>query len=275
MDFTGERYMPILPNAEITYEHWHRYVFTQQFIADKIVLDVACGEGYGSFYMAAFAKEVIGVDISEEAVTHAAGAYKKDNLRFIQSNAAAIPLSENGIADVVVSFETIEHLDETHQHRFLTEIKRLLKPDGILLISTPDKLLYTDIPGYKNQYHIREFYGDAFSSFLENYFPHVVFFRQKLFPVSLIWNDAPEGLQMNYMGIGENGFQLKNTFAATPMYLLGVCSNMPVPISQPSVLIDENATLLKELNNDILAKQKTIESLQIELLELKEKHNLI
>jgi O-antigen biosynthesis protein len=271
MKFTGERYMPSVTNAQITYEHWHRYLFTRNYIHDKVVLDIACGEGYGAFYMAGYAKSVIGIDISDEAVAYATSTYKKENLRFIQCDAAAINISDAAFADVVVSFETIEHLSEDQQRAFLDEIKRLLKPDGVLIMSTPDKLLYTDTPDYHNEYHLKEFYSAEFVAFLKSRFQHTAIFNQKLFPVSLIWAEPLEQLQAHFINFIENRYEIKDTFSSAPMYLIGICSDAPVPEKPASVLLDENATLLAELTDYIRSRDLAIAALRNELAELQSK----
>ena len=135
MDFTGERYLPER-RGDIALEHRHRYLLACTYANGKDVLDIACGEGYGSSMLADVAKSVIGVDIAEEAIAHASTQYAASNLAFRQGNAAEIPL-EDASVDLVVSFETIEHHDR-HED-MLREIKRVLRPGGLLLISSPDK----------------------------------------------------------------------------------------------------------------------------------------
>lgn len=82
MKFTGERFIPGV-NGNIDLEHLHRYRFCIDFIADKDVLDIACGEGYGSAMISAHARKVWGVDISAEAISHAQSEYKGENLQFL------------------------------------------------------------------------------------------------------------------------------------------------------------------------------------------------
>src|SRR3982750_1352378 len=92
---------------EIMIEHLHRYAIAQDVCAQKIVLDIACGEGYGSNLIAAKAAKVIGVDIDTGVIESAKSKYKRNNLQYYQGNADNIPC-ENNFFDVVVSFETIE-----------------------------------------------------------------------------------------------------------------------------------------------------------------------
>src|SRR5262249_16953249 len=106
MDNTGERYLPLLGEPEVTfaacqiaYEHWHRYLYASQFVAGKEVLDVASGEGYGSDLLARAAKHVVGVDADPEAVRHAGSKYLRPNLEFRCGLAEAIPCEGQGLFD--------------------------------------------------------------------------------------------------------------------------------------------------------------------------------
>src|SRR5215469_15310886 len=156
MNFSGERYIPELDAADISYEHWHRYLLATALVKDKVVLDIASGEGYGSALLAQTARQVTGVDISLDAIIHATHQYKLGNLEFRQGSVDSIPIPGHALLDVVVSFETIEHVEEPEQIGFAKEVKRLLKPSGLLVVSTPDKAVYSDHPGYQNPFHRKE-----------------------------------------------------------------------------------------------------------------------
>lgn len=123
MEFTGERFVPQC-QGEIAAEHYHRYFFASGFVAGKRVLDIASGEGYGTHILAQSAAHVTGVDISPEAVANATQKYAGDRIAFLQGSAATIPLPDAAV-DVVVSFETLEHLSE--QEDMLSEIRRVLR----------------------------------------------------------------------------------------------------------------------------------------------------
>jgi 2-polyprenyl-3-methyl-5-hydroxy-6-metoxy-1,4-benzoquinol methylase len=272
MEFTGERYMPHVRGSQISYEHWHRYHFTKKYIKNKIVADIACGEGYGSFYMAQFASKVIGIDISEESIVHARNTYSKDNITFIQSSAEAADLPEHTV-DVIVSFETIEHLTEEQQNSFLNTAKKLLKPDGVLIISTPDKFWYTDIPGHKNEYHLREFYGNEFMDFLNKEFRHTSFFKQRTFPLNLIWQDNPEYLAPVYLQLENDKFVLKEEFIGNPLYYVAVCSDHELEVQPGSALIDESLSMFREMDDVTHGKNLRIQELENELQNLKKELN--
>src|SRR5579884_1636989 len=140
MDFTGERYVPAI-EGQIKYEHLHRYALCLELVAGKTVLDIASGEGYGAALLASVATSVTGVDVDAATVEHAKHSYYKPNLTFLAGTCERIPLPDSSF-DIVTSFETIEHHDKHDE--MLDEIKRVLKPGGALIISSPNRLTYSD-----------------------------------------------------------------------------------------------------------------------------------
>lgn len=244
LNFTGERYIPNLNLPEISYEHWHRYIWLQQLVVNKRVLDIACGEGYGSKLIADVAAQVVGVDISEEAINYATSKYIQPNLEFLCGSAAEIPVDGHYLFDVIVSFETIEHLDEADQQRFMLEAKRLLRPDGLIFISTPNKLFYTDIPKYNNEFHMHEFYLREYMEFLKKSFLHTHMLGQRVYPGSYLWplgtqQGEVDEYQLEFLG---THFQPAYGDKKEALYLIAVCSDTPIselPLLQHrSTLID-------------------------------------
>jgi len=192
LEFTGERFTPECVR-EMAYEHWHRYAWAAELVQGREVLDAACGEGYGSHLLAARAKAVTGLDIGEEAVAHARERYQRDNLRFDQGDATKLPYEDDRF-DVVVSFETLEHLES--QEKLLAEFRRVLRPEGFLVISSPDRKTYSDETGYDNPFHVRELYRDELESLITSTFPSFRLYGQKLMFVSSLWDlGAGEGCQ--------------------------------------------------------------------------------
>ena len=183
LEFTGERYTPECPR-EMLYEHFARYAMALEFVAGKRVLDCACGEGYGSNLLAERALSVLGLDCSVTAVEHARGRYRRSNLCFDVADATALTI--DSCVDVVVSFETLEHL--AAQDAMLAGFKRALTADGLLLLSSPDKLNYSDIPGYNNEFHVKELYRSELEALLARHFKHVRLYAQKLKFQSVIWD---------------------------------------------------------------------------------------
>ena len=188
MDFTGERYIPGL-GGSIALEHEHRYRFCLDLVAGRTVLDIACGEGFGSAMMAERAERVWGVDIDRHAVDHANKTYPRENLRYLVGSCSGIPLPDASV-DVVVSFETIEHHDE--HETMMDEIRRVLRPGGVLVISSPDKRTYSDERAFRNEFHVKELYAEEFAALLKGRFPHVTMFGQRIvYGSALLLQDGP------------------------------------------------------------------------------------
>lgn len=184
--FTGERFIPGT-RGEIWIEHWHRYHFASRWSAGRRVLDIACGEGYGSALLARNAQHVIGVDVSPDAVAHARSAYTAvRNVEFREGSCTRIPLPD-GSVDLVVSFETLEHIAE--QEAFLDEIARVLTLDGVLVMSCPNKEEYSDKRGFANEFHVKELYRAELEALLASRFPHADWYGQRPTFYSII---APE-----------------------------------------------------------------------------------
>lgn len=177
LKMTGERLVTGLNNKFGTFEHLHRYALARIVSQGKVILDIASGEGYGTNLIAQTAKFAYGVDISEEAISHASKKYSAPNIKFIKGSTSDVPLEDASI-DVVVSFETLEHHDE-HEKMF-SEIKRVLRKDGALLLSSPEKSIYSQRdPG--NQFHIKELTLDQLSALASKYFAHTeVFFQRNI-----------------------------------------------------------------------------------------------
>ena len=205
LNFTGERLVTKI-NEYWTLEHLHRYAIVKDLVIGKDILDIACGEGYGSNLLSDYANSVIGIDISSEAVNHAASKYKKDNLRFQHGSTLFIDLPELSI-DIVISFETIEHLVE--HDTMLQQIKKILKTNGVLIISSPDKKNYSDIPRYVNPFHLKELYKSEFESLIKKYFDNTLMLFQKSAVASVITTGTVNSkifkeFEGNYTTISEN-----------------------------------------------------------------------
>jgi ubiquinone/menaquinone biosynthesis C-methylase UbiE len=176
LKFTGERFLPN-EAGEMWAEHWHRYHYVLPFVAGKRVLDVACGEGYGSALMSKAASHVAGVDVAHEAIAHASHTYAaRSNLEFIEASCTKLPFPAAAF-DVVVSFETIEHI--TGHVEFLDEIKRVLRADGVLIISSPNKAEYSDARGYANEFHVKELYREELVALIDSRFAHSQWLSQR------------------------------------------------------------------------------------------------
>lgn len=243
IEFTGERYVPT-EVGDIRYEHWHRYGWTAQAIAGLEVLDVACGEGYGSAILAAQAKRVVGVDISAEAVAHATTTYEGvANLSFLNGSASALALPA-GSFDAVVSFETIEHL--TEQEEMLSEIRRVLRPNGFLILSSPNKKVYSDDRNYANEFHAKELYFEELDALVRRHFTGVAYYGQRIATSSVIVPDEPRDAFYSAHTLSHDIVKSLTAKLDSIMYFLAICStaaNGEAPRLPASVFFEEGHDL--------------------------------
>ena len=232
LEFTGERFVPEIEAdfaGDITTEHLHRYLIARELASGKVVLDIACGEGYGSAMLAGVGSRVIGVDISEEAVAHARSKYANENLEFLEGRADEIPLPE-GSVDLVVSFETIEHHDKHAE--MIAEIHRVLRPEGLLIISSPDKREYSDVPGYSNPFHVKELYLEEFTALLGQHFRNVAILGQRLCYGSVIASDQADEAFSSFFA--QDGAFTREGGIPRPVYFVAVAANNRLPVLGPS-----------------------------------------
>ena len=173
LSFTGERIVPGQVSEPLFRAHEERYVFAGKFVKDKAVLDVACGAGIGTHYLlTAGARCCTGLDIDDPSICYARAMYK--GCEFSQCDATNLCVPDNSM-DVVVSFETIEHLKD--HLKFLSECNRVLKPGGVLICSTPNHTISRW--ARENIYHLHEFTVAEFTRALETIFVDVTLFGQK------------------------------------------------------------------------------------------------
>ncbi len=153
LPLTGERTIPGL-DVENYWFRRHEVVYLQlaDRCADREVLEAGFGEGYGADLLAGIARRVVGVDYDESAVAHVRARYPR--VQALQGNLADLPLPDSSV-DIVVNFQVIEHLWD--QSQFVAECLRVLRPGGLLLMSTPNRITFT--PGSDtpiNPFHTRE-----------------------------------------------------------------------------------------------------------------------
>jgi SAM-dependent methyltransferase len=248
---TGERFLPEV-GGKIALEHWHRYQLATRLVSNKAVLDIACGEGYGSAFLAQTASSVIGIDIDEETITAAQARYAAPNLRFQTGDCTQLPLPD-ACMDVIVSFETIEHHDQ--HEAMLLEFRRVLRPEGCLLLSSPDRAVYSEKEGHQNPFHVKELDRAELLTLLGGFFPSVQLWGQRAQTVSLIareqattplhWESAPPAWE----------------------YLLALCSHEPLPME----LLPESVYCLQD--DPLRTLEQSYLSLEQSYLAL-EKHYL-
>ncbi|ASS54325.1 class I SAM-dependent methyltransferase [Rhizobium leguminosarum] len=259
LEFTGERFHPEL-NGEIRQEHMHRYAWCRELAAGKDVIDVASGEGFGSAMLAEQAASVIGVDVSGEAVTHASRRYTRENLTFKQGDAAAVPLPD-GSADLVVSFETIEHV--SNQESAIAEFSRLLRPDGLLVISSPNVDIYSTRQDYDNPFHTKELNRKDFIDLLKTQFGAVRIFGQRMLVASAI---LPAEVSTSGVELLVDDGEVRRVTREAPqsMYFIAVAahSENTLTLRQASILLSEHYDVYWQLKDELTATRKEMERIR-------------
>lgn len=274
LTFTGERFLPEVRGA-IWYEHWHRYAAVAPLAAGKRVLDAACGEGYGSFLLANAAAAVTGIDVSMDAITHAGARYARPNLAFAAGSVTRLPLPPASI-DLIVSFETIEHLPE--QREMLAEFRRVLTDDGVLVISSPNRPVYNEGGGLENHYHVRELDRAELCDLLSPAFPEQAWYAQRVLAHSVLWAEGAGFGAPACLTLVEDR-PATAPAPAPPMYFVVVCAAacVPLPPLPQLSLFDDGALSLwrdyaraltreRELAWDELAARKIAEDRLAELV---------
>lgn len=163
LTLTGER---TIPDLDIENYWFRRHEVVYQRLAPRCahrdVLEAGCGEGYGADLIAAVARRVVAVDYDDTAVAHVRHRYPR--VEVTQANLAELPLPDASV-DVVVNFQVIEHLWD--QAQFVRECARVLRPSGLLMVSTPNRITFS--PGRDtpiNPFHTRELNADELTELL-------------------------------------------------------------------------------------------------------------
>ncbi|HEY6543512.1 MAG TPA: class I SAM-dependent methyltransferase [Dokdonella sp.] len=270
LPFTGERFTPECVR-EIWYEHWHRYAFARRLAAGRRVLDAACGEGYGSALLAKVAADVVGVDIDPASVAHARARYGAQlNLRYEVADATELPFADSSF-DLVVSFETLEHLSA--QERLLRGFERVLADDGLLVVSSPDKRTYSELAGFRNEYHVRELYREELLDLLMPHFGEVRLYGQKLLFQSALWALDSEPDSCEALTATADGSRVDPGPAHAPMYYVAVCAKRQLPDSLPDLSLfgDREESVYAHYNHEIrknIAAGARIAELEAEVARL-------
>jgi len=198
-------------------------------------LDIACGEGYGAYLLGQSALQVFGMDIDEKVIRFAKEKYKKDNLEFKPGNIENTEFEDYSF-DVVISFETIEHLD--NHVAAMSEIKRILKPDGILIMSTPDKDKYNSLRSEPNRFHLHELNLGEYKTLLSQYFEHSRFLFQQSLAASFIYSPDRNSF-LQYSGSLKSVSVPQNPEFT---YIISVSGNFPIKLPPHSVFKDDSLT---------------------------------
>ena len=244
--FTGERLTSAI-TGQVAIEHYHRYLFARAYCQDRDVVDVASGEGYGSAQLAQVARSVIGIEYAAETAIRARANFDRPNLHFVNGDARCLPVGDNA-ADVVTSFETIEHF--AGQESFVTEVRRVLRPDGVFIVSTPDRDNYTPTGGPTNPHHVRELSRREFGELLGRHFAHVALLYQRpMMGSALVADDTSPAVPLVFERRGPDRLEAC-VGIPRPMYIIAVASDRPFEHPPNSLYIERS-----DIDTDALAAQ--------------------
>jgi SAM-dependent methyltransferase len=235
LPLTGERTLPDVPEENYWYRrHLAVYGWIATRVAGLRVVDMACGEGYGSDLLAGSAASVVGVDANPEAHEHARLRYARPNLRFERDLVESFAEP----CDAVVFLQTIEHVEDPGA--ILEHFKSMLGAQGVAYVSTPN-LLTLAPPGAEksdNPWHVREYRAAEFRALCEAHFPRVetlgLFHAGKLraheVAIGLGWDRLHRALRITKPfydrftpSISSSDFQLKTENLDTALDFVAVC----------------------------------------------------
>lgn len=263
IEFTGERVIPGEVDDNLWAEHIARYAFAARFAGNKRVLDIGCGAGYGASELADRARAVVGIDVSPDAVAFARTHYSAANIHFVEASATALPFVDNSF-HLATTFEVIEHLQDWHT--LLAETRRVLHRDGLLLVSTPNKLYYADSRAQDgpNPFHAYEFEIAEFRDALKEFFPSVTILLQNRVECFALTTDGQLPLEARIDG-------------AAPIpdeahFFLAVCSTSTPAELHNFLYVPRAANLLREREQHIHLLETDLDTVITEKQELSDLH---
>lgn len=280
LEFTGERVIPGLVEANLYNEHIARYRLAARLIAKFApggrVLDAGCGSGYGSAEFER-AGHVVAVDTAAEAVDYARQHYGTPRVSYAQARCEALPFAE-GSFDAVVAFEVIEHLE--NWAGLLTESSRVLRPGGLLLVSTPNRAFYAETRSQvgPNPFHAHEFDYAEFESALRDVFAHITIWRENHGEGILLTPPAAQSGELE-LGSQNNPGQAH--------FFLGICSSQPLPefagagapafawMPEAGNILQTRARHITLLQSEVDQKTAWLANLQVEHAQLVKEHKAV
>jgi SAM-dependent methyltransferase len=193
---------------------------------------------------------VLGVDIAPDAIAHARARYGLPNLRFERGDCTALDVPPASF-DLAVSFETVEHV--AAQEQLVAGFARALAADGIFIASCPDKYTYSEVSGFRNEFHVRELYREEFLALLAPHFPHVRLYGQKLLFQSAIWDVTAAPRRAIAATTTSAGEQPRVGLDYAPLYFIAVCSRVPLPDTLPDLALfgDREESVYQHYNGEV------------------------
>jgi O-antigen biosynthesis protein len=270
IEWNGERCVPWADDIQVVYEHLHRYHFAAQLVAGKRVIDLASGEGYGAAILAKHAADVVGVDLDPLAVEHSRRTYSAHNLSFVEGSMLDRDTLPSGGFDVVTCFEAIEHVDD--HSGVLDVVKDLLVEDGLLLLSTPDREVYSGAAGPTNPFHAQELGEPELLDLLRKRFPHVELWGQLVTVGSVIFALRASSSGGQLVTVDGHAADWPVTHGSRPKYLFAVASLASIPeLPAVSTLRDSAHRLVRDASDAQAAAEVARQEVEDSRLLLEER----
>ena len=243
VEFTGERVIPGQVNDDLWNEHIARYAFARRYVEGKAVLDAGCGTGYGAAELTGSAASVVGIDFAPEAIAFAAEHYSAAGARFSISTCTALPFRSHAF-DIVVAFEVIEHLQ--NYRAFLDECARVLRPQGLFIVSSPNKRYYAESRAQAgpNPYHQHEFEAEEFVAELKRAFAQV----------NLLLQNRTESFAFHSetnSATADARIEVTADRSEQAHFFMALCSSAPQPEPRSFVYVPRASNLLREREQHI------------------------
>jgi len=220
-------------------EHWLRYKYIREHLTTEKVLDIACGSGYGSYYLSLNNNlKVIGADVNGNSISKAKETYQKDNLKFQVANALSLPFKDSSF-DSIVSLETIEHFNVNDQKLYLQELKRVLKPEGKLWLSTPN----SQASKHRNPWHLKELDFNELQDILMKNFRYYKILKQGTALATVISSDD----------VKSDNTSIDLSSQVYPKYFLALASDETIK-DIDRVAVSLNANAFQRLDNHPLKR---------------------
>lgn len=241
--WTGERMETFVQNDAAT-EHLHRYGIMLQLVTGKKVLDIACGEGFGTNLLSQNAAAVTGIDIDNSTIQKAKLKYTSSKINFLEGKLEAIPCPDASF-DIIICFESLEHVND--HEKVMQELKRVLKENGLLVLSTPDKKYYSDKTGYSNPFHLHELHETELEQLLARYYKNFRISYQGFTTGSFLTSKEAAGKTEFYTG---------DYTAISPIkkpehtYLIAFCSDGELPVISDSFFAEDTSVQQLLLNKE-------------------------
>ena len=253
-EFMRERYVPGTWSKLAEYEHLPRYALAKTLVDGKTVLDFGCGTGYGAALMAETAASVTGLDIDAAALAWAGESHRNPHLVFRRHDDLGATLPDKSF-DLVTCFEMIEHVDYPTQQAAVANMARLLRDDGLLIISTPNPEV-TALYG-ANPYHLREMSEAEFRDLLGPHFPHIRILRQFVRVGIAIDQEDTDARLVPGAVTGTTTSETK------PLAFIALCSRQSVPDVPNRVLFDQNIDFIEQF----MMKEEALYKTRLEAYE--------